>query len=70
MINKLLTLSEWNRQMLNTETMFLVQMLTGQLLGDNVLHPDICLLVLSPFLIGRMFLREPSWEYSANLAGS
>ena len=24
----------------------------------------------SPFLIGRMFVREPSWEYSANLAGS
>ena len=26
--------------------------------------------VLSPFLIGRMFLREPSWKYSANLVGS
>ena len=26
--------------------------------------------VLSPFLIGRMFVREPSWKYSANLAGS
>ena len=26
--------------------------------------------VLSPFLIGRMFFREPSWEYSANLVGS
>ena len=25
---------------------------------------------LSPFLTGRMFVREPSWEYSANLAGS
>ena len=25
---------------------------------------------LSPFLIGRMFVREPSWEYSANLVGS
>ena len=25
---------------------------------------------LSPFLIGRMFLREPSWKYSAKLAGS
>ena len=24
---------------------------------------------LSPFLIGRMFLREPSWKYSANLFG-
>ena len=23
--------------------------------------------VLSPFLMGRMFVREPSWEYSANL---
>ena len=26
--------------------------------------------MLSPFLIGRMFLREPSWKYSANLVGS
>ena len=26
--------------------------------------------VLIPFLIGRMFVREPSWEYSANLVGS
>ena len=26
--------------------------------------------VLSPFLIGRMFLREPSWKYSAKLVGS
>ena len=26
--------------------------------------------VLSPFLIGRMFVREPSWKYSANLVGS
>ena len=25
---------------------------------------------VSPFLIGRMFLREPSWKYSANLFGS
>ena len=25
---------------------------------------------LSPFLIGRMFVREPSWEYSVNLVGS
>ena len=25
---------------------------------------------LSPFLIGRMFVREPSLEYSANLVGS
>ena len=25
---------------------------------------------LSPFLIGRMFLREASWKYSAKLAGS
>jgi len=25
---------------------------------------------LSPFLIGRMFLREPSWKYSAKLAAS
>ena len=25
---------------------------------------------LSPFLSGRMFVREPSWKYSANLAGS
>ena len=27
-------------------------------------------LSLSPFLIGRMFLREPSWKYSAKLVGS
>ena len=26
--------------------------------------------VLSPFLTERMFLREPSWKYSAKLAGS
>ena len=26
--------------------------------------------LLSPFLIGRMFLREPSWKYSAKLVGS
>ena len=25
---------------------------------------------LSPFLIGRMFLREASWKYSAKLVGS
>ena len=25
---------------------------------------------VSPFLIGRMFLREPSWKYSAKLVGS
>ena len=25
---------------------------------------------LSPFLIGRMFLRDPSWMYSAKLVGS
>ena len=25
---------------------------------------------LSPFLIGQMFVCEPSWEYSANLVGS
>ena len=25
---------------------------------------------LCPFLIGRMFLREPSWKYSAKLVGS
>ena len=25
--------------------------------------------VLSPFLIGRLFLREPSWKYSAKLVG-
>ena len=25
---------------------------------------------LSPFLIGQMFLREPSWKFSANLFGS
>ena len=27
-------------------------------------------LPLSPFLIGRMFLREPSWKYSVKLVGS
>ena len=27
-------------------------------------------LALSPFLTGRMFVREPSWKYLANLAGS
>ena len=26
--------------------------------------------LLSPFLIGRMFLREPSWKYSEKLVGS
>ena len=26
--------------------------------------------VLSSFLTGRMFVREPSWKYSANLVGS
>ena len=26
--------------------------------------------LLSLFLIGRMFVRKPSWEYSVNLAGS
>ena len=26
--------------------------------------------VVRPFLIGRMFLREPSWKYSAKLVGS
>ena len=30
--------------------------------GDSVL--------LSLFLSGRMFVREPSWEHSANLVGS
>ena len=25
---------------------------------------------ISPFLIGLMFLREPSWKYSAKLVGS
>ena len=25
---------------------------------------------LKPVLIGRMFVREPSWKYSANLVGS
>ena len=25
---------------------------------------------LSPLLTGRMFVREPSWKYSANLVGS
>ena len=26
--------------------------------------------LLSPFLIGRTFVREPSWKYSAKLVGS
>ena len=26
--------------------------------------------LLNPFLIGRMFVREPSWKYSANVVGS
>ena len=26
--------------------------------------------LLSPFLIGRMFLRKPSWKYTAKLFGS
>ena len=25
---------------------------------------------ISPFLTGRMFVREPSWKYSAKLGGS
>ena len=36
-------------------------------------HPDgpaVNVSSLSPFLIGRMFLRESSWKYSAKLAGS
>ena len=28
------------------------------------------LALFSPFLTGRMFVREPGWEYSANLVGS
>ena len=28
-----------------------------------------CGKALSPFLIGRMFLREPSWKYSAKIVG-
>ena len=38
-------------------------------LSDNIFHLDEhC--VLSLFLIGRMFLHEPSWKYSAKLVGS
>ena len=28
---------------------------------------SFCLSALSPFLIGRMFLREPSWKHSSKL---
>ena len=34
--------------------------------GPSAYRPD----ALSPFLIGRMFLREASWKYSAKLVGS
>ena len=34
------------------------------------LFKNIFFIALSPFLIRRMFVREPSWEYSANLVGS
>ena len=36
-------------------------------------HPNNTLVAdwaLSPFLIGQMFVREPSWKYSAKLVGS
>ena len=33
-------------------------------------HGSLSIDALSPFLIGRMFLREPSWKYSAKLVGS
>ena len=36
----------------------------------QVIHGVVMPLALSPFLIGRMFVHEPSWEYSANLVGS
>ena len=41
-----------------------------ELLYSNILHLGGWVSVLSPFLIGRMFLREPSWKYSAKLVGS
>ena len=37
---------------------------------QRLLAHCLCLCCLSPFLIGRMFLREPSWKYSAKLVGS
>ena len=36
----------------------------------GLMHDDLFSALLSPFLIGRMFVREPSWKYSANLVGS
>ena len=37
--------------------------------GDDVSAAPVFAQV-SPFLIGRMFLREASWKYSAKLVGS
>ena len=47
----------------NTQ-MFVICLVWLQQLCINVHAP------LSPFLTGRMFVREPSWKYSANLVGS
>ena len=41
---------------------------TGHFPSDGV--ASMAVKGLSPFLIGRMFLREPSWKYSAKLVGS
>ena len=40
--------------------------------GPAIMRGDKCsdVTTLSPFLIGRMFLREASWKYSAKLVGS
>ena len=40
------------------------------LLPSMIIIPLFFFYVLSPFLIGRMFLREASWKYSAMLVGS
>ena len=47
---------------------FSLKLKTG--LGISCLGSGLNFACLSPFLIGRMFLREPSWKYSAKLVGS
>ncbi len=43
---------------------------TGSIVPREIASEISGVLALSPFLIGRMFLREPSWKYSAKLVGS
>ena len=43
---------------------------TGSIVSREIASEISGVLALSPFLIGRMFLREPSWKYSAKLVGS